>query len=750
MSDDEFGWSSGDDEQFAAIATDIHPAAKRKLKESTTVAAPVPAKRSRSKKVTAPEPSPNVLLANSILKEHFGIDGFRLDQEKAITRLLDGGSAVVVFPTGGGKSLCYQIPGVAFRHQDEQLGRRTAGQSGVTLVISPLIALMKDQVDALLHRGIKAAVLNSSISRSEFLAAQDDLRNGRLDLIYCAPERLNSEGFIASLKDIPGGIRLLAVDEAHCISEWGHSFRPDYLKIARFAQEAQVERVVCLTATATPQVAKDIRDAFNIPEEGLFKTTMYRPNLRLLAEANTKDTDYVEKLVHHLAKHPGPTIVYVTIQKATEKLAAELKKRGFNARPYHAGMQAELRTKTQDEFLASKDMIVVATIAFGMGIDKPDIRNIVHFDIPDSIESYSQQIGRAGRDGKPSVCMFYLATKDFHLRNIFTYGDRPSIRSLRLLMQDICTPARAKLKAGDTFTVSLYTQSKDTDIKSITLGILYAHMELHFHLFRASGALYTKYNYTVKNANLVHRDTSPTAAAILAASVKAAKWSSVDLDDLADTTGIPRADLVRKMDEWNENDAITLKKEGVQNIYRLERPLPSTPAEIDEIVHKLDECMQETEKQDLSRTTALLDLITAERCFSRAIADYFGETTGLKEECGHCTWCETKKRVVMPDEPAQPPDPVKVKKVLDTIGARDDPRYLAKLAFGIKSPRMAAEGVYRTPVFESMNVCDFPELLRVFTEACERERQRQVGEGREIGVRGGGGQGREMSWTLGS
>ena len=172
---------------------------------------------------------------------------------------------------------------------------------------------MKDQVDALLRRGVKAAVLNSSVSRDQFLATQDDLKKGRLDLIYCAPERLNSEGVIASLKDIPGGIRLLAVDEAHCISEWGHSFRPDYLKIARFAKEAQVERVVCLTATATPKVAEDIRDAFAIPKEGLFRTTMYRPNLRLLAEANGKDADYVSKLAAHLAKYPGPTIVYVTV-----------------------------------------------------------------------------------------------------------------------------------------------------------------------------------------------------------------------------------------------------------------------------------------------------------------------------------------------------------------------------------------------------------------------------------------------------
>lgn len=580
---------------------------------------------------------------------------------------------------------------------------------------------MKDQADALLRRGIKAAVLNSSLSRDQFLVAQDDLRNGRLDLIHCAPERLNSEGFINSLKDIPGGIRLLAVDEAHCISEWGHSFRPDYLKIARFAKEAQVERVVCLTATATPKVAKDIQDAFSIPDEGLFRTTMYRPNLRLLAEANTKDTDYVAKLVRQLRKHPGTTIVYVTIQKGAEMLVAQLQDRGFKAKAYHAGMPAAVRSKTQDEFLSSTNMIVVATIAFGMGIDKPDIRNIVHFDMPDSIESYSQQIGRAGRDGKPSVCMFYLSTKDFYLRNIFTYGDRPSLRSLKLLMEDICSPARSKLKAGDTFTLSLYTQAQETDIKSNVLSILYASLELQFNLFRAAGSLYSRYAYIIKDSNVVVKDNSAAAVAIRRASVKSSKWTHVALEDLANCSNIPRADLVRKIDEWNERGAIELKKEGVQNIYRLERPLPNTPAEINDIVQKLDKSMEKTEKQNLARTKALLDLITARRCFSNNMAAYFGDSERVAENCGHCTWCETGVQVVLPNEPPQPPDPVKVKKVLDKVPVRDDPRFLAKLAFGIKSPRMSALKVFSSGVFESMNVCDFPELLRVFTEACEKD-----------------------------
>jgi superfamily II DNA helicase RecQ len=173
------------------------------------------------------------------------------------------------------------------------------------------------------------------------------------------------------------------------------------------------------------------------------------------------------------------------------------------------------------------------------------------------------------------------------------------------------------------------------------------------------------------------------------------------------------------MDEWNERGAIELKKEGVQNVYRLERPLPSTPEEIDNIVKQLDETMEKTEQQNLARTKALLDLITDKRCLSRSIADYFGESTDVSEECGHCTWCETHRRVVLPDEPPQSPDPKKVQQVLKEISVRDDPRFLAKLAFGIKSPRMTALKVFSSSAFESMNVCDFPELLKVFTKACE-------------------------------
>jgi hypothetical protein len=319
--------------------------------------------------------------------------------------------------------------------------------------------------------------------------------------------------------------------------------------------------------------------------------------------------------------------------------------------------------------------------------------------------------------------MFYLATKDFHLRNIFTYGARPSIHSLKLLLEGLCSPANRELKVGEMFTVSMYTQAKEVDIGVIVLGIIYAQLELHFKLFRAAGTLYSTYKYATKDANAIRNDTSAAANVIKRASVKATKWTHIAVDDLANTSRVERADLVRKLNQWNEQGTVELKTEGVRNVFRLERPLPSTKKEIDDIITQLDDSMGATEQMNLDRTKALIDLITDKECFSRALAGYFGESgSTAPKDCGHCTWCETRTQVVLPNEPPQPPDSDKVQKVLEKISVRDDPRFLAKVAFGIKSPRATDLKVYNTGVFESMNVCDFMELLQVFTVACEKSK----------------------------
>lgn len=465
---DDFGLSSSDELELQAIADDAEndkPNGNRKHARTESGANIEPP--SKIPKVT--DMALNV--ATNVLNTHFKLPAFRLKQALAISRVLNGNSAVVVFPTGGGKSLCYQVPGVAIKHLDKANGiRQGHAEGGITLVVSPLIALMKDQVDALKRLGVRAEAMDSSKSKEQYLSTVQAMREGTLDILYCAPERLNNEGFVASMASVKGGVRLLAVDEAHCISEWGHAFRPDYLKIARFAKEIQAERVICLTATATPKVTEDVCRAFDIPpQEGVFRTPTYRGNLKLQARSFlTKEESYPE-LLKFLKQHPGPTIVYVTLQKHAQQLSERLNKGGVKSRYFHAGMPPEEKAACQDEFMSSKKMVICATIAFGMGIDKADIRNVIHYDIPRSLEGYSQEIGRAGRDGEQSHCMLFLCAEDFHLRESFTRGDLPSKESVRGMIQDVFSTMVSGEGKGKHIELSLTQVSNKWDIKVMNI-----------------------------------------------------------------------------------------------------------------------------------------------------------------------------------------------------------------------------------------------------------------------------------------
>lgn len=353
-SDDEFGLASSDEEALTGLDATSSNSLKRKSEDELNNDNKRQAIDGSDLKLPA--------VATEVLKNRFHLPQFRMKQKEAIARLLNGGSAAVVFPTGGGKSLCYQLPALCFKELDRLSNvRQGHAEGGITLIVSPLIALMKDQGDALKRLGINAAVMDSTKTREEYLATVDAMRNGKLDILYCAPERLNNEGFVAAMANVQGGVRLLAVDEAHCISEWGHAFRPDYLKVARFAKEIQAERVVCLTATATPQVAKDICSAFDIPPAGLFKTTTYRSNLRLHAQSYQTKSESYPKLRAFLHAHPGPAIIYVTLQKHAEDLAEQLRKHKLKARHFHAGMKPEEKTRCQDEFMSSNEVVRIRT-----------------------------------------------------------------------------------------------------------------------------------------------------------------------------------------------------------------------------------------------------------------------------------------------------------------------------------------------------------------------------------------------------
>ena len=330
-----------------------------------------------------------------LLKTHFGYDTFLAHQEEIISSVVDGNDAFVLMPTGGGKSLCYQLPALAL--------------GGLTLVVSPLIALMKDQVDGLRANGIPAGFVNSSLTQSQIAQVEAMAREDRFRILYVAPERSvlpEFRDFLAQLN-----VKLIAIDEAHCVSHWGHDFRPAYRELKTLREVCPNTPVIALTATATKPVREDILSQLGLRQPRVFISSFNRPNLSYAVRP--KDPS-INPLLALLERHRDESaIIYCTARKTTDEMAHALSRRGFKAEAYHAGLEPEDRRAVQDRFIRDETLIVAATIAFGMGIDKPDIRLVVHYDLPKNLEGYYQETGRAGRDGMPSECVLF-----------YSYGDK--------------------------------------------------------------------------------------------------------------------------------------------------------------------------------------------------------------------------------------------------------------------------------------------------------------------------------------
>lgn len=548
------------------------------------------------------------------LAQHFGFREFRPGQQQVMQALLAGKSAAAVFPTGSGKSLCYQLPALLL--------------DGVTVVVSPLIALMKDQIDALAARGIAARRLDSTLTADEYREVMQQVRAGDLRMLYVAPERFQNERFREAIQRMK--VALFAVDEAHCISEWGHNFRPDYLKLVEFSRQCQAERVLALTATATPQVLADICKAFAISPECVVRTGFYRPNLTLLTTPLTA-SERDQQLLDRLRSRPaGPTIVYVTLQRTAEEVAARLMQAGFEARAYHAGLAAEDRAAVQDWFLASSTGIVVATIAFGMGVDKANIRYVYHYNLPKSLENFSQEVGRAGRDGAPSICEVLACCDDLSALENFAYGDTPTEKAVASLVQAI-------FRLGSTFDVSYYELSSQHDIRQLVVRTLLTYLELQGYI--AGGTpFYSSYRFKPLASSkeiLGHfeGERRDFVAQILSHAKKARLWFTIDAEAAAKSMQQPRERIVRALDYLSEQGWLELETQGTRNQFQRLK----MPEDLTALARQMHQRTMQREASELARLRDVVKLIEHDGCQVAALCQHFGEQRDMP--CGHCTWC---------------------------------------------------------------------------------------------------------------
>ncbi len=551
------------------------------------------------------------------LAKVFGYDGFRPGQEAAIRAVIDGRSAAAIFPTGSGKSLCYQLPALLLPN--------------LTLVVSPLLALMQDQL-AFLHRhGIAAASIDSAQSREDAIAVMARAKSGELKILMISVERLKNERFRHFIAQVP--ISLLVVDEAHCISEWGHNFRPDYLKLPDYARQFGIPQVLLLTATATPPVIADMQAKFAIAAGDVITTGFYRANLNLLVEP-LAGRDKLRRLVDWLGAKAGePAIVYVTQQKTAEQVAAHLGANGVPASAYHAGMPFDAREAIQRQFMEGRIDCIVATIAFGMGIDKSDIRNVVHFDLPKSIENYSQEIGRAGRDGRPSDCLVLANRDSLSVLENFVYGDTPERDGIREVLEDI------RQAQGGQWELMLGALSERSNIRPLPLKTLLVQLELR-GIIAPRYAYFAEYRfkYLIEPDALLEKfdgERRQFVEAIVHSSARARTWCTVDFDALYSRHRAERGRVVKALDWFQERGWIELESKQMTEVYeRL-----SGEFAVDRLGGELHDYFRQQETSEIARIHAMLELFASDRCLSRRLAGYFGDEQAPLH-CGHCSVCQ--------------------------------------------------------------------------------------------------------------
>jgi len=604
------------------------------------------------------------------LKNNFGFNTFKKGQKEVIKKVLNGESAAAIFPTGAGKSLCYQLPALLLPH--------------LTLVISPLLSLMKDQLDFLLANNIPAARLDSTLDRIEYNRILAEARRGELKILMISVERFKNERFRYHLQQIK--ISLLVIDEAHCISEWGHNFRPEYLKIPDYRKKFNIPQVLLLTATATAQVINDMCLKLHVPEKNAIVTGFYRDNLFLQitpvseSEKNSHLIDCISKNVNE------STVVYVTLQKTAEDIAELLNQNKINAHFYHAGLKSNERENIQNRFMDGEIKCIVATIAFGMGIDKKDIRKIIHYDLPKSIENYSQEIGRSGRDGGKSFCETFANLDNVNILENFIYGDTPEKKSINQLI------ALIKENKGFTWEIKTQSLSNDLNIRILPLKTLLVYLDME-------GIISPKYSYfenysfkyNTESENIINSFSNERQKFIttLFNNCHSKKtWTYVDIEGTLEQYKTDRKRIISALEYFDERGFIELSAKQTIDVFDLKRQDFDTKL----LSAKMFDLFKNKEKIEIGRINNMIHFFESDSCLSKKLAKYFGEDI-KKNNCGHCSYCISGKIKVLKSFDSAPFSSYNFDEVssefIELIGNKFSVLNLTKFLCGIYTPAFA-------------------------------------------------------------
>lgn len=606
------------------------------------------------------------------LLDTFGFDGFRPGQEQTITQLLNGQSSLSIFPTGSGKSLCYQLTALHLPH--------------LTLVVSPLLALMKDQLAFLASKGIKAASIDSTLKGNEAQTVMAGVRDGEIKVLMVSVERFKNERFRQFIESVP--VSMLVVDEAHCISEWGHNFRPDYLKLPSYCQALNISLVLLLTATATRKVKQDMAAKFAIRDEHIVQTGFYRSNLDLsvlpVSQANKN-----KQLEQVIMAHQGAGIVYVTLQHSAETVAQYLTQQGINACAYHAGFDSDTRSQIQQDFMDGKIQVIVATIAFGMGIDKSDIRFVIHYDLPKSIENYSQEIGRAGRDGQPSQC-FTLANLDgLNTVENFVYGDTPEFAGIEMLLNTIKSEVSTNAY-GSKWELQILQLSNAVNIKQLPLKTLLVQLEL-------AGVIEPQYAYfadfkikllkpKTDIINSFNEQRKDFLQRIFNATDFKKVWGSLNFDTLLQDKSIDRNRVIAALEYLQEQQLIILETKGMTEVFNVNLNELADPS----LCSNLSNYFKDNEVKEIKRIATLVRFFQLDTCLTVNLARYFDDpyfeqqnfkgnaspgagtdTSGSVPQCGHCSVCRGQVAVLEHSQAQIPwPSDEALKQGMDELAQR--------------------------------------------------------------------------------